>query len=188
MREFLATYASSYVSERLRADWLRVLGKRSDWQEFERQAKGSQAGDLEVSCYRSSARLERGDEDPGADAMAMWLEPSELPEGCQRLSVMLAARGRISVTDVWRRVRLLFEHGAVHIRLLAANLDVDHARTALRRGDFDFALGLALQGDLARRSRFLRAPVRTNVTSFDLNVSRSSLPKTMLRRSMYGYA
>jgi soluble lytic murein transglycosylase len=113
VREFLATHASSYVSERLRADWLRVLGKRSDWQELERQAKGSPVADLEVSCYRWIARLEQGDEDAGAEAMAMWLEPGELPEGCQRLSVMLSARGRVSVTDVWRRVRLLFEHGQI---------------------------------------------------------------------------
>ncbi|HEV3007773.1 MAG TPA: hypothetical protein VGX52_01920, partial [Burkholderiales bacterium] len=38
VREFLATHANLYVTERLRADWLRVLGKRSEWPEFERQA------------------------------------------------------------------------------------------------------------------------------------------------------
>ena len=113
VREFLATHASSYVSERLRSDWLRVLGKRSDWHEFERQVKGHPGGDLEVSCYRSIARLEQGDEDAASEAMSMWLEPTELSEGCQRLSVMLAARGRLSVTDVWRRVRLLFEQGQI---------------------------------------------------------------------------
>src|SRR5687767_15540877 len=38
VREFLATHPSLYVSERLRSDWLRVLGKRSEWSEFDRQA------------------------------------------------------------------------------------------------------------------------------------------------------
>jgi soluble lytic murein transglycosylase len=113
VREFLATHASSYVSERVRGDWLRVLGKRSDWQELERQAKGSPVADLEVSCYRWIARLDQGDDNVAAEAMAMWREPAELPEGCQRLSVMLSARGGLSVTDVWRRVRLLFEHGQI---------------------------------------------------------------------------
>ena len=46
--------------------------------------------------------------------MAMWLEPTELPDGCQRLSTILSARGRLSITDVWRRVRVLFEHGPDH--------------------------------------------------------------------------
>jgi soluble lytic murein transglycosylase len=114
VREFLATHASAYVSERLRADWLRVLGKRGDWQEFERQAKTYARDDLEVGCYRSLSRLEAGDDAALEEAVAaMWLEPAELPEGCQRLSAIVSARGRLSVEDVWRRVRLLFEHGQI---------------------------------------------------------------------------
>ena len=62
---------------------------------------------------RWSSRIERGDELALVDAMAMWLEPVELPEGCQRLSLTLSARGRLSVTDIWRRVRVLFEHGQI---------------------------------------------------------------------------
>jgi soluble lytic murein transglycosylase len=113
VREFFATYPNLYVSERLRADWLRALGKRSEWPEFDRQAVLYSRDDLEVSCYRWISRLDRGDDSALADAMAMWLEPAELPEGCQRLSVILHARGRLSVTDVWRRVRVLFEQGQI---------------------------------------------------------------------------
>jgi soluble lytic murein transglycosylase len=112
-REFFAKYPNDYVSERLRSDWLRVLGKRADWTEFDRQSPLYTRDDLEVACYRWSSRIERGDELALADAMAMWLEPVELPEGCQRLSLTLSARGRLSVTDIWRRVRVLFEHGQI---------------------------------------------------------------------------
>src|SRR5687767_9956066 len=113
VREFLATHANQYVAERLRADWLRVLGKRREWTEFDRQASRYARDDLEVSCYRWLARLEREDESAGEEAIAMWLEPAELPEGCQRLSTLLFLKGRLSVTDVWRRVRVLFEHGQI---------------------------------------------------------------------------
>jgi soluble lytic murein transglycosylase len=113
VREFFATHANLYVAERLRADWLRVLGKRSDWVEFERQAALYNREDLEVSCYRVLARIERGDESAFADAAAMWLEPAELPDGCQRLSVKLSAAGKLTVSDIWRRVRLLFEQGQI---------------------------------------------------------------------------
>ena len=112
-REFFAKYPNDYVAERLRSDWLRVLGKRADWTEFDRQSPLYTRDDLEVACYRWSSRIERGDELALADAMAMWLEPAELPEGCQRLSLTLSARGRLSVTDIWRRVRVLFEHGQI---------------------------------------------------------------------------
>jgi soluble lytic murein transglycosylase len=113
VREFLATYADVYVAERVRSDWLRVLGKRSEWPEFDRHAVRYTRDDLEVSCYRWISRLERGDEAALNEAMAMWLEPAELPEGCQRLSTILSARGRLSLTDIWRRVRVLFEHGQI---------------------------------------------------------------------------
>ena len=113
VREFLATHANLYVNERLRADWLRVLGKRSEWAEFDRQAARYTRDDLEVSCYRWISRIERGDEAALGEAMAMWLEPTELPDGCQRLSTILSARGRLTVTDVWRRVRVLFEQGQI---------------------------------------------------------------------------
>ena len=113
VREFLATHANLYVNERLRADWLRVLGKRSEWTEFDRQAVRYTRDDLEVSCYRWISRLEQGDESALHEAMAMWLEPAELPDGCQRLSAILSTRGRITVTDVWRRVRVLFEQGQI---------------------------------------------------------------------------
>src|SRR5213075_2042617 len=37
VREFLSKYADAYVAERLRGEWLRVLGRRGDWAEFERE-------------------------------------------------------------------------------------------------------------------------------------------------------
>ena len=113
VREFLATYPNLYVAERLRGDWLRVLGRRSEWQEFDRQATLDIRDDLEVSCYRWLSRLARGDDRALGEAMAMWLEPAELPEGCQRLSVVLAARSALSLTDIWSRVRVLFEAGQI---------------------------------------------------------------------------
>ena len=113
VREFFATHLNLYVSERLRSDWLRILGKRSEWPEFDRQGLRYTREDLEVSCYRWVSRLEHGDDSALEEATAMWLEPTELPEGCQRLSTILSARGRLSVTDIWRRVRVLFEHGQI---------------------------------------------------------------------------
>jgi len=113
VREFFAKYPNDYVTERLRSDWLRVLGKRGDWTEFERHSPLYTRDDLEVACYRWIVRLERGDDNALADAMSVWLEAAEFPEGCQRLSGILSARGKLSVTDVWRRVRVLFEHGQI---------------------------------------------------------------------------
>ena len=79
VREFFATHANQYVAERMRADWLRVLGKRGEWPEFDRQAARYNREDLEVSCYRWISRLEQGDDSALDEATAMWLEPPSCP-------------------------------------------------------------------------------------------------------------
>jgi soluble lytic murein transglycosylase len=113
VRAFLDTYKGTYVAERLRGDWLKVLGKRGDWPEFEREAALYPRDDLEIRCYGLLARVARGDESALGDATQVWLEPKELPQGCARLADSLHERGRLAATDVWRRVRVLFEVGQI---------------------------------------------------------------------------
>jgi soluble lytic murein transglycosylase len=113
VRAFFAGYGNSYVAERLRGDWLKVLGKRADWPEFERELGDYAREDVEIRCYAWLSRLARGDESALAEAQEMWLEPRELPEGCEKLATVLWERNRIQVTDVWARVRKLFENGQI---------------------------------------------------------------------------
>ena len=37
VQTFLATYQNTYVAERLRGEWLKLLGRRGDWANFERE-------------------------------------------------------------------------------------------------------------------------------------------------------
>ena len=113
VREFLAAHADTYVAERLRGEWLKVLGKRGDWPEFDREGANYAREDLEIRCYAWSSRLARGDESALAESHAMWLEPRDLPRSCDQLATMLWERSRISTTEVWQRVRVLFENGQI---------------------------------------------------------------------------
>lgn len=110
---FLAANPDTYVAAQLRGEWLKVLGKRNDWQAFEHASAGYDRDDLELRCYRWASRIARGEETALEEAGAMWLHPRELPEGCTQLVETLVARGAISVDDVWRRVRVLFENGQI---------------------------------------------------------------------------
>jgi soluble lytic murein transglycosylase len=113
VQAFLDSHANTYVAELLRSDWLKVLGKRGEWLEFERQLGRYPRDDLEVHCYAALMSATRGQETTLADTMWMWLEPHELPDGCAELAQFLLDDERISVTDVWRRVRMLFERGQI---------------------------------------------------------------------------
>jgi soluble lytic murein transglycosylase len=82
VRGFLERQAGTYLADRLRADWLKQLGKRADWQSFDRELSPLVQDDLEIRCYAWLSRLARGDDSAHDAARAIWLEPRELPEGC----------------------------------------------------------------------------------------------------------
>lgn len=111
VRAFLEQQAGSYLADRLRADWLKELGKRGDWQNFDRQLPLLVQDELEIRCYAWLSRLARADEGAHEEARAIWREPRELPDGCHALANRMIDAGRVNVDDVWRRVRLLFENG-----------------------------------------------------------------------------
>jgi soluble lytic murein transglycosylase len=113
VRAFLQRQEGSYLAERLRADWLKELGRRGDWQNFDQTLPPLVQDDLEIRCYAWLSRLSRGDESAFDEARAVWREPRELPDGCNALVDKMLDTQKISVDDVWRRVRLLYENGVL---------------------------------------------------------------------------
>ena len=115
---YFTRYPGLYPTELLRAEWLKVLGRRADWPEFDRELALYPREDLEIRCYTLLSRLQRDDERGVNAALAefvtrWWLEPTELPEGCAKAADWLYARDHLSATEVWRRVRVLFEKGQI---------------------------------------------------------------------------
>jgi soluble lytic murein transglycosylase len=113
VQAFFEEHGNTYVAEMLRGDWLKVLGKRGDWKEFARQLPLYPREDDEIRCYATLMSMERGEEFSMKEADWFWLAPIELPEGCARLAGRLLDDEQITVTDVWRRVRVLFARGQI---------------------------------------------------------------------------
>lgn len=113
VREFFEQHGATYPGELLRLEWAKVLGKREAWKDFERELLLVPRPDLEFRCYALVSRIERGNEAALKEAGEIWLHPEELPPGCQRLAERLDRLGRLSTTDVWQRVRILFENGHI---------------------------------------------------------------------------
>ncbi len=113
VRQFFERYGDTYAAERLRGEWLKVLGKRGEWAEFEREHALYAPQDLEIDCYDWLRRLDDKQASTEEAMRAMWREPREWPQGCGRLADRLGQGGGIAVADVWRRVRMLFEAGQI---------------------------------------------------------------------------
>lgn len=112
IQEFLARPEDTPVINRLRAEWLKLLGKREQWEEFAAQYPRLVGGDVELACYALRSRQRQQEEQVLYEARSLWLTGStELPESCTPLFDAAIAGGIIKVADIWLRLRLALEAG-----------------------------------------------------------------------------
>ena len=57
VKAFLDNNADVYVSDRLRAEWLKILGKQKQWASFQAELPLLVNEDPDVNCYQLQARL-----------------------------------------------------------------------------------------------------------------------------------
>lgn len=113
--EFLARWPQAYVADRLRNDWLLVLGQRRDWTTFLRIQPGFRMNDdREVVCYGVLARQQTNavPEGPGdlrEQARQAWWAQKEPDTGCVAMAQTMYPAGVLSTADVWRKLRLSLE-------------------------------------------------------------------------------
>ncbi len=111
---FMSDFRDALVTERLRAEWLRQLGRNQDWEAFEREYRGLAVEDPELICYALQARLALH-KDNGAlkEARALWFQGSAQPDACAPLFDTILRQGLLEEDDVWARIRLALETGNV---------------------------------------------------------------------------
>ena len=93
---FLQRYAGSYQEDRLRNDWLLLLGQRRDWERFmDMHAKFRMRDDKEVQCYALNVdqMVGKGTEE-GADLVLRKM----LGDG----GTLLSARAVEAQAEYWR--------------------------------------------------------------------------------------
>jgi len=99
---FLRRYEGSALADRMRNDWLLVLGKRKDWTSFDSEyAKFVLDDDTQVKCYALQSKLAQG-ENPtklAIDSRAILLNPSYFGQACQELVPALVAAGGMSPSE-----------------------------------------------------------------------------------------
>ena len=106
---FYGRWSGSYVEDRLRNDWLLVVGRRRDWATFTRDfARYRMNDDREVTCYALLTQHLAGDDvkEPGRVA---WFAQRDADDGCHVLAATLVRDKALTAADVWRKVRLSIE-------------------------------------------------------------------------------
>ncbi|TDG07971.1 lytic transglycosylase domain-containing protein [Paraburkholderia guartelaensis] len=106
---FLQRYDGQAIADRMRNDYLTVLGARHDWANFDQQySRFVLNDDTQVKCYALESRAARG-ENVANDARALLVEPRYYGDGCVDLITALAIKGQFSSDDVWQQIRLAYE-------------------------------------------------------------------------------
>ena len=113
VQDFFSRYAGTYQEDRLRNDWLLLLGQRRDWAGFAAEYPNFRMNDdKEVRCY---ALLVEHLKNPVADARLAdevrknWLAQREADDGCTSAAERLAGTKNLKPQDVWEKARLATE-------------------------------------------------------------------------------
>ena len=111
---FLNQYQGAALADRIRNDWLLVLGKRKDWARFDLEyAKFVLDDDTQVKCYSLLSKLSQG-ENPtklAIDSRSVLLDPSYFGFACQELVPSLVAAGGMTPSEAKAIGRAASERG-----------------------------------------------------------------------------
>ncbi len=113
VEDFLKRYGGTYQEDRLRNDWLLLLGQRRDWASFAALYPDFRMNDdKEVRCY---ALLVEHLKTPSQDARIAnevrrnWYGQRDNDDGCNAAAARLVGTKELDKQDVWQKARLALE-------------------------------------------------------------------------------
>ena len=112
IRGFLRKYAGTYQEDRLRNDWLLLLGQVRDWATFMAEYPSFRMNDdREVRCYSLLTDFNASGADIAAQVQALWLAQRDADDGCALAAEQLLAAGKMKPEVAWQRARSGMENG-----------------------------------------------------------------------------
>ena len=109
---FLQRWRGTYQEDRLRNDWLLLLGQRRQWDDFQRiQADFRMNDDKEVRCYDLAVQTIEGrqPEHAAQEVARLWYGQRDADDGCTHAAGELYAIKKLDDDAIWKRARLSAE-------------------------------------------------------------------------------
>ncbi|MBB5017471.1 soluble lytic murein transglycosylase [Chitinivorax tropicus] len=131
VKQFLQMYSGSLLADRLRADWLKQLGKVERWDTFSAEWPALINSDTELNCYQYRARHVLKDMTALQAARPLWFTGKDQPDACGPLFDLLRSNGLVTQDNIWDRLRLAQEENNLGLmKHLAALLPDEQSFTA----------------------------------------------------------
>ena len=132
IRSFLERYDGTAIADRLRNDWLLILGRAHLWRAFDEQYPLFVLNDdTQVKCYAMQSRLAKG-ENIARPARELLVQPKYYGDACSELIIRLSQEKQFTDIDVWNQIRLASEYGFGGLaRRLASQTDATEKQVTL---------------------------------------------------------
>lgn len=130
IRAYLARPDDTPLIDKMRAEWLKLLAKKQQWELFDREYPRLISEDAELACYALQSRMRSQDQEQAVlhDVRELWFSAKDQPESCAVLFESAIAAGVITQQDIWQRLRQALEAGNVSLaKSLAARLTGNRA-------------------------------------------------------------
>lgn len=120
--DFLTRYKGSAIADRLRNDWLLILGRQSNWATFDiHYPQFVVDDDAQVKCYSLLSGISKGN-DVASDARKLLTSAKVYGEGCYSLFATLVQSGQFSSDDMWDQIRWAAEAPTANVAIKLAAL------------------------------------------------------------------
>ena len=135
VQAFMQRYAGSYQEDRLRNDWLLLLGQRREWGQFaDLHPHYRMSDDREVRCYallidqiKGTAPATVADE-----VRSNWYAQRDADDGCTHAAGELYSYKKLSALDIWRKARLGAEANRSRVVRAAVEIVAPEVLTQLK--------------------------------------------------------
>jgi soluble lytic murein transglycosylase len=122
IQAFLTRYAGTYQEDRLRLEWLKLLGKRRDWAGFAAEYPlYRMRDDKEVRCYALAGQAQTPE--VAEEFKRLWYAQKEADDGCNYAAEKLHTARKIDGLDLWRKARLAMEISRPRAAQLAIEIE-----------------------------------------------------------------
>ncbi|MBP9907357.1 MAG: lytic transglycosylase domain-containing protein [Rhodoferax sp.] len=121
--DFLRRYKGTYQEDRLRNDWLLVLGRNRDWSRFASEAPNFRMNDdHEVRCYTLAMEQTLAGVNLAEEVKTQWYRQKDTGAGCALAAEKHFAAGHLKPADIWLKARLALEARQIRAAQLAVNI------------------------------------------------------------------
>ena len=132
VQDFFTRYAGTYQEDRLRNDWLLLLGQRRDWATFSAELPRYRMNDdKEVRCYALAAEGVPATAESALEVKRLWYAQRDADDGCLLAANKHFAAKKLTATDIWRKARLSLDANRAKAARAAVDIVAPEATAGL---------------------------------------------------------